>query len=149
MRTEEVDGQVKTNDGAQAEGVATPDCALSPALPGHAAGISHPPYVSSIARAPTLPLIEIPATLSEVTGPDLSAEFSDPKAADLTKQHAGEPIGERIVVSGRVIDENGRPLRNTPIEIWQANACGRYRHNAINMTRPRPKLQRQRLHADR
>jgi protocatechuate 3,4-dioxygenase, beta subunit len=88
----------------------------------------HPPYVSSLARAPKLPLIYLPHTLSEVTGPELSAEFSDPKASDLTKQHPGEPIGERIVVSGRVIDENGKLVRNTPIEIWQANACGRYLH---------------------
>lgn len=88
----------------------------------------HPAYVSSIKRAPTQPLVPLPQTLSEVTGPDLSAAFSDPKAFDLTKQHSGRPIGERIVVSGRVLDENGRPVRNTPIEVWQANACGRYLH---------------------
>jgi protocatechuate 3,4-dioxygenase beta subunit len=48
--------------------------------------------------------------------------------ADLTRQHAGEPIGERILVSGRVLDENGKPVRNTLVEVWQANACGRYLH---------------------
>ena len=47
---------------------------------------------------------------------------------DLTRQHDGEPIGERITVSGRVFDTEGKPLRNTLVEIWQANACGRYRH---------------------
>jgi protocatechuate 3,4-dioxygenase beta subunit len=127
--TEEVDGQQKGSDSAPERG-ASPRlvAAYRRSYPGTQPAYLHPPYVSSIARAPKLPLIEIPATLSEVTGPDLSAEFSDPKAADLTKQHSGEPIGERIVVSGRVIDENGRPLCNTPIEIWQANACGRYQH---------------------
>ncbi len=96
--------------------------------PGTQPEYLHPAYVSSLTRAPKLPLIALPPTLSETTGPDLGAEFSDPGAADLTKQHSGEPIGERIVVTGRVIDENGRPLRNSPIEIWQANACGRYLH---------------------
>ncbi|HYA09020.1 MAG TPA: protocatechuate 3,4-dioxygenase subunit beta, partial [Gaiellaceae bacterium] len=51
------------------------------------------------------------------------------KAFDLTKQHSGDPLGERIVVSGRVMDENGRPVRDTLLEIWQANAAGRYRHS--------------------
>ena len=88
----------------------------------------HATYVSSIERAPTHPLIRLPHTSSEVTGPSLSEAFSDPKAADLTKQCSGEAIGQRIVVSGRVMDENGRPIRNSPIEIWQANACGRYMH---------------------
>ena len=88
----------------------------------------HATYVSSIERAPTHPLIRLPHTPSEVTGPSLSEAFSDPKAGDLTKQCSGEAIGQRIVVSGRVLDENGRPIRNSPIEIWQANACGRYMH---------------------
>ncbi len=96
--------------------------------PGTQPDYLHPAYVSSIARAPRLAPIPLPPMLSELSGPDLSAEFSDRRAADLTKQHSGEPIGERIVVSGRVIDETGRPLKNTPIEIWQANACGRYLH---------------------
>jgi protocatechuate 3,4-dioxygenase beta subunit len=47
---------------------------------------------------------------------------------DLTRQHAGEPLGERIIVSGRVVDRDGRPIRNALIEIWQANAAGRYLH---------------------
>jgi protocatechuate 3,4-dioxygenase beta subunit len=88
----------------------------------------HPPYVSSIKRAPSQPLVYIPHTLSEITGPLFSAEFCDVKASDLTTQHAAPPLGERIVVSGRVIDENGRPLQNTLVELWQANAAGRYLH---------------------
>ena len=88
----------------------------------------HPPYVSSIKRAPSKPLIHLPHTLSEVTGPVFDRKIVDVKAFDLTKQHAGAPQGERIVVSGRVLDENGRPVRDTLLEIWQANAAGRYLH---------------------
>lgn len=88
----------------------------------------HPPYVSSIKRAPTKPLVRIPYTLSEITGPSFAPGIVNPKACDLTRQHSGEPLGERIIVSGRVLDENGRPLPNTLVEIWQANAAGRYHH---------------------
>jgi protocatechuate 3,4-dioxygenase beta subunit len=88
----------------------------------------HLPYVSSIKRSPTKPQIRIPFTLSEVTGPSFRPEIVQPKACDLTRQHSGEPLGERIIVSGRVLDENARPLANTVVEIWQANAGGRYRH---------------------
>jgi protocatechuate 3,4-dioxygenase beta subunit len=88
----------------------------------------HPSYVSSIKRAPSKPLIYLPHTLSEITGPLFDEESVDVKASDLTKQHSGQPLGERIVVSGRVIDEDGRPVRETLIEIWQANAAGRYLH---------------------
>jgi protocatechuate 3,4-dioxygenase beta subunit len=88
----------------------------------------HPPYASSIKRAPLQPLIYLPHTLSEVTGPVFPPETADLKACDLTRQHRGEPLGERIVVSGRVLDENGRPVPHTLVEIWQANAAGRYLH---------------------
>jgi len=88
----------------------------------------YPPYVSSIKRAPKQPLIPIPITLSEITGPSFPKEIASPKAFDLTRQHKGEPLGERITVSGRVVDEDGRPIRNTLVEIWQANAAGRYLH---------------------
>jgi protocatechuate 3,4-dioxygenase, beta subunit len=88
----------------------------------------HPSYVSSIKRAPAKPLIYLPHTLSEITGPLFGKESVDVKASDLTKQHSGQPLGERIVVSGRVLDEDGRPVRDTLIEIWQANAAGRYLH---------------------
>ena len=88
----------------------------------------HPPYVSSLKRAPTKPLVPLSHTLSEVTGPSFGPEHVDPKACDLTQQHAGEPQGERIIVSGRLIDEDGRPLPQMLVELWQANAAGRYRH---------------------
>jgi protocatechuate 3,4-dioxygenase beta subunit len=98
--------------------------------PARGAQPSHlyPPYVSSIKRAPKQPLISLPATLSEITGPLFSSEIVAPQAFDLTRQQKGEPLGERIVVSGRVVDEDARPIRNTLIEIWQANAAGRYLH---------------------
>jgi protocatechuate 3,4-dioxygenase beta subunit len=75
-----------------------------------------------------MPLIRLPHTLTETTGPVFGPEFADHKTADLTKQHSGAPIGERIIVCGRVLDENERPVKNALIEIWQANACGRYLH---------------------
>lgn len=86
------------------------------------------PYVSTQKRAPSKPLILLPQTLSEVTGPVFGHDAVKPDDSDLTHQHAGEPIGERIVVAGRVLDENGRPVPNALIEIWQANAAGRYVH---------------------
>ena len=89
----------------------------------------HPPYASTRKRGPLQVPIAIPATLSEVTGPSFGPELLAPNAADLTAGHAGEPLGERIVVSGRVLDENGRPVARTLIEIWQCNAAGRYRHD--------------------
>jgi protocatechuate 3,4-dioxygenase, beta subunit len=97
-------------------------------LPGTQPNHLHSPYASSIKRAPNNSLVQIPQTLSEVTGPVFDRKIVDAKAFDLTKQHSGAPQGERIIVSGRVIDENGRPVRDTLLEIWQANAAGRYLH---------------------
>ncbi len=96
--------------------------------PGTQPNHLYPPYVSSIKRAPKQPLISIPVTLSEITGPTFPKEIASPKAYDLTRQHKGEPLGERIAVSGRAVDEDGRPIRHTLVEIWQANAAGRYLH---------------------
>jgi protocatechuate 3,4-dioxygenase beta subunit len=95
-----------------------------------------PQYRSSIKRAPSQPLIYLPHTLSEVTGPVFGPGDVDIKACDLTRQHSGEPLGERIVVSGRVIDENGRPVPNTLVELWQANSAGRYQHKWDNHDAP-------------
>jgi protocatechuate 3,4-dioxygenase beta subunit len=88
----------------------------------------HSSYRSTQMRSPRQPLILLPHTLSEVTGPLFGLDDIKANDNDLTKQHAGEPIGERIIVSGRVIDENGRPVKNTLVEIWQCNATGRYVH---------------------
>jgi protocatechuate 3,4-dioxygenase, beta subunit len=87
-----------------------------------------PDYVGTRTRSPKHPLVSIPQTLSEITGPVYGHSNVRPEEADLTKQHAGEPLGERIIVKGRVLDEAGRPVPNTLIEIWQCNAAGRYIH---------------------
>jgi protocatechuate 3,4-dioxygenase, beta subunit len=88
----------------------------------------HPPYRASVLRSPRQPLIYLPHTLTEITGPSIARERIEPKACDLTRQHSSEPLGERIIVSGRVVDEDGRPVANSLLEIWQANAAGRYLH---------------------
>ena len=89
----------------------------------------YPPYASTVKRSPREPLVRIPHTLTEVTGPGgVWERLMGPAMLDMTRQHKGEPIGQRIVVSGRVLDETGRPVPNTVVEIWQANAAGRYIH---------------------
>jgi protocatechuate 3,4-dioxygenase, beta subunit len=88
----------------------------------------YPPYGATVPRAPRQPLILLPHTLSEVTGPVFGHGDIKETDNDLTRQHAGEPIGERIIVSGRVLDDGGRAVPNTLIEVWQCNAAGRYRH---------------------
>ena len=88
----------------------------------------YPPYGATLLRSPRKPLIVLPHTLSEVTGPVHGYGDIGETDNDLTRQHAGEPIGERITLSGRVLDDNGRAVPNTLIEIWQCNAAGRYAH---------------------
>ena len=95
---------------------------------GRSAVCSLPTIVGTRTRSPKQPLIIIPQTLSEITGPVYGHSDVRPEEADLTKQHAGEPLGERIIVKGRVLDEAGRPVPNTLVEIWQCNAAGRYIH---------------------
>jgi protocatechuate 3,4-dioxygenase beta subunit len=88
-----------------------------------------PEYKSTVARSPRKPLIPIPQSLSEITGPVFGHEALNPLDNDLTKngiKTGGEPMGERIIVTGRVLDENERPQANTLIEVWQCNAAGRY-----------------------
>jgi protocatechuate 3,4-dioxygenase beta subunit len=94
---------------------------------------THPPnnspgYRSTILRHPTQPLVIIPHTMSELTGPVYPYGRLDANDSDLTRQHAAEPLGERIIVQGRVLDEDGRPIPKTLVEVWQANAAGRYAH---------------------
>jgi protocatechuate 3,4-dioxygenase beta subunit len=88
----------------------------------------YPDYRSTALRAPRKPLLALPDTLSERTGPVFGEDTIDPLDADLTRQHSGEPLGERIFVSGRVLDRDGRPVRDALVEVWQANAAGRYVH---------------------
>ena len=88
-----------------------------------------PPYRATALRHPRQPLMIIPQTLSETTGPVFGHSTVSAIDSDLTRQCAGEPLGERIVVEGRVLDEDGHPVRDTLIEVWQANAAGRYTHH--------------------
>lgn len=88
----------------------------------------HPEYRSTALRAPKRPLVPLAHTLSEITGPVYGHEQVGPLDHDLTRQHDGEPLGERIIVVGQVRDENGRSVPNALIEIWQCNAAGRYIH---------------------
>jgi protocatechuate 3,4-dioxygenase beta subunit len=96
----------------------------------------HADYRSTSLRGPTRPLLLLPGSASERTGPVFGEGTVAESDSDLTQQHAGEPLGERIVVSGRVLDTAGRPVRNTLVEIWQANAAGRYLH--VNDQHPAP-----------
>jgi protocatechuate 3,4-dioxygenase beta subunit len=89
----------------------------------------YPPYGSTPKRAPTKSLILLPHTLSEVTGPVFGYDRIAPTDNDLTSHHVEDPLGERIIVCGRVLDDYRRPVRHALIELWQANAAGRYRHN--------------------
>lgn len=89
----------------------------------------HPVYRSTVKRAPDRPLILLPHTLSEITGPVFGHEQVGELDHDLTRQHAGEPLGERMILHGRVLDGDGRPVRGTLVELWQANAAGRYHHD--------------------
>ncbi len=94
--------------------------------PGTQPDYLHAPYESSRLRAPTRPLVLLPHTLSEISGPLFGHESMRPGDDDLTRQH---PIGERVVVSGRVLDEDDKPVRGALVEVWQANAAGRYAHD--------------------
>ena len=95
---------------------------------GHDPPNDAPEYRSTALRHPVQPLVVIPQTLSEITGPVYGYGPVGPLDDDLTRQHAGAPVGERIVVAGRVLDEDERPVPETLVEIWQANAAGRYAH---------------------
>jgi protocatechuate 3,4-dioxygenase beta subunit len=96
----------------------------------------HDAYRSTIRRAPQQPLITLPHTLSELTGPLYGHNPIGPTDADLTAHFADSPQGERIIVAGRIVDEDGRGVPNAMVEIWQANAAGRYRHSRDNHPAP-------------
>lgn len=96
---------------------------------------AHPPaftpiYKTSVSRSPRLPLWSLQNSLSEVTGPVFGQNELGPLDNDLVRNYAqgGEPIGERIIVHGRVLDGHARPVPGVLVEFWQANAAGRYRH---------------------
>nr|WP_156640507.1 protocatechuate 3,4-dioxygenase subunit beta [Bosea sp. PAMC 26642] len=96
-----------------------------------------PDYRSTVPRSPRLAPIAVPQTLTEITGPSNAwPKLMGGAMADLTTQHKGEPQGQRIVVTGRVLDEQGRPVPNTVVEVWQANAAGRYIHGKDDWPAP-------------
>ena len=104
---------------------------VSPAMePPHL----HPPYRSTVLRAPSRPPVRIPYGPGELARLNaatlLDASRTDARAADLTRQHGGEPIGERMIVEGQIRDGVGRPIAGALVEVWQANAAGRYAHAA-------------------
>lgn len=102
-----------------------------------------PPYLyeayrSTIRRAPHLPLVDVPLTLSERTGPGPIISSITPEDADLTRNAGtgGEAVGQRIIVTGRVLDGQGNPVPRTLVEVWQCNASGRYVHKRDNWPGP-------------
>jgi protocatechuate 3,4-dioxygenase beta subunit len=97
-------------------------------LSGTQPKLLYPPYGSTVKRAPARPLIKIPPNLSDFAAPVFGYLPIGETDHDLTRQHADEPQGQRITVSGRVRDEDGRPVSHTLVEVWQTNAAGRYRH---------------------
>jgi protocatechuate 3,4-dioxygenase beta subunit len=90
--------------------------------------VDYPGYRASRWRAPGRPLVPLPEELHDLAGPVFGGSAVEAGDDDLTNGHDGEPLGERIVVSGRVLDDGGRPIPGALVEIWQANAAGRYRH---------------------
>lgn len=89
-----------------------------------------PDYKTSVAHSPRYSMISLQQSVSEITGPTFGHGDIDPIDNDLIKNYAktGDPVGERIIVHGRVLDENARPVAGALVEVWQANASGRYRH---------------------
>jgi protocatechuate 3,4-dioxygenase, beta subunit len=90
--------------------------------------VDYPGYRSTRWRVPKRPLQTLPEELHALDGPVFGEDILQATDNDLTRQHDGEPLGERITVSGRLLDEDGRPIRNSLVEVWQANAAGRYKH---------------------
>jgi protocatechuate 3,4-dioxygenase beta subunit len=95
-----------------------------------------PDYVATLTRAPAEPLVLLPQQLTEVTGPLLGPGRVTEADADLARQNDGEPLGQRILVSGRVLDSDGRAIPDSLVEIWQANSAGRYRHQVDQWPAP-------------
>jgi len=98
----------------------------------------YPAYTSTVLRAPRQPLVPLRQSLSELTGPVYGPQDVRPLDDDLSRNavKTGEPIGERILVVGRVLDDTGRPVRNALVEVWQANAAGRYHHQVDRHAAP-------------
>jgi len=87
-----------------------------------------PEYRSTRERAPSQPLVQLDQGKDEVSVAAFAPSILLPHDADLTRHSSSEPLGQKIVVAGRVIDEDGKPVRHSLVEIWQCNAAGRYHH---------------------
>jgi protocatechuate 3,4-dioxygenase beta subunit len=96
--------------------------------PGTHPHYDSPDYRSTALRHPTRELYQLPQRLTEVTGPLFGADRVQPGDDDMTQWDGGEAVGQRVIVHGRVLDSDGRPVPDTLLEMWQANAGGRYRH---------------------
>jgi len=96
--------------------------------PGTTPPYLYPDYASTVKRSPRRAPIRFDHTLSELTGPIFADRWAGPDVTDLTRTHKGAQLGERIIVEGRVLDEDGRPVPGTLLELWQCNAAGRYHH---------------------
>jgi protocatechuate 3,4-dioxygenase beta subunit len=116
-------GQATDRDGTQLQ-----HPTYAPPPPDVHPPLLHTGYGSTRTRAPLRPPVPLAQGLTEVTGPLLGEGRVGELDHDLTRQHAGEPVGQRIIVQGRVLDASGRPVPRTLVEIWQANASGRYLH---------------------
>src|ERR687889_1918590 len=98
--------------------------------------VGYAAYRSTGTRAPLRTPVDLPQRLTEVTGPVLGEDRLTAADADLTLRLGGEAQGQRIIVLGRVLDSDGRPVPNALVEVWQANAGGRYRHVVDNWPAP-------------
>lgn len=90
--------------------------------------LDYPPYRSSVLRHPANPLLSVDPHDVELAAPCFGSRDVSPLDSDLTIGHSGEPIGERVILTGRITDSRGRPIAGQLVEIWQANAAGRYIH---------------------
>lgn len=88
----------------------------------------YPQYKSTTLRAPKQPLIRVAPHPLELAGPAFPKAFAKDSEADLTTWGKGSPLGEKMILVGRVTDEDGKPIRNSLVELWQCNASGRYAH---------------------
>jgi protocatechuate 3,4-dioxygenase, beta subunit len=92
--------------------------------------LRYPDYKSTILRAPARPPVPLPVATAQAAGPKFSPSLLTVRDADLTRQSTGKPMGQRIIVAGRLLDTDARPIRDSLVEIWQCNAAGRYAHPA-------------------
>jgi len=102
---------------------------LRPVSPGTHPPYLYPDYRSTPERAPARPFVPLPQGEAELRVAEFPLSILRTHDADLTRQSSAEPLGQRIVLAGRVIDEDGQPVRNSLIEVWQCNAAGRYHHS--------------------